>query len=114
MPYRMTGILTSVTVMFFAYLGFDEVTTMAEETKSCEGHSYWTDKTTDPDATYYVVFTKVGIDWVKYTIALGAFGDMVIIIMVGVVGQDRYLTHIARKHMFPPSYCYCSVIRDEQ
>jgi len=59
-------------------------------------------KTIDPDAAYSVVFSKVGMDWAKYIVALGALEGMTTVLMVGVVGQARYLTHIARTHMFPP------------
>jgi APA family basic amino acid/polyamine antiporter len=126
MPYGVRGIFTSAAVLFFAYVGFDAVATMAEETKNpakdipiglvgsmviiiivyclmaltlCLMQSY---KTIDPDAAYSVVFEKVGMDWAKYIVALGALEGMTTVLMVGVVGQARYLTHIARTHMFPP------------
>lgn len=126
MPFGVRGIFTSAAVLFFAYLGFDAVATMAEETKNpakdipiglvgsmviiitvyclmaltlCLMQSY---KTIDPNAAYSVVFEKVGMDWAKYIVAFGALEGMTTVLMVGVVGQARYLTHIARTHMFPP------------
>jgi len=126
MPYGVRGVFTSAAVIYFAYLGFDGVATMAEETKNpakdipiglvgsmvviitvyclmaltlCLMQSY---KTIDPDAAYSVVFEKVGMGWAKYIVALGALEGMTTVLMVGVVGQARYLTHIARTHMFPP------------
>jgi len=44
----------------------------------------------------------VGMNWAKYIVALGALEGMTTVLMVSVVGQARYLTHIARTHMFPP------------
>eukprot|EP00253_Pinus_taeda_P031258 PITA_31258 len=126
MPYGVRGVFTSAAVLFFAYVGFDAVATMAEETKNpakdipiglvgsmmviitvyclmaltlCLMQNY---KTIDPDAAYSVVFSKVGMDWAKYIVALGALEGMTTVLMVSVVGQARYLTHIARTHMFPP------------
>lgn len=126
MPFGVRGVFTSAAVLFFAYVGFDAVATMAEETKNpakdipiglvgsmvvtitvyclmaltlCLMQSY---KTIDRDAAYSVVFEKVGMDWAKYIVALGALEGMTTVLMVSVVGQARYLTHIARTHMFPP------------
>lgn len=126
MPYGVRGVFTSAAVLFFAYVGFDAVATMAEETKNpakdipiglvgsmvviitvyclmaltlCLMQNY---KTIDPDAAYSVVFENVGMNWAKYIVALGALEGMTTVLMVSVVGQARYLTHIARTHMFPP------------
>lgn len=111
-------------VLFFAYVGFDAVSTMAEETKNpardipiglvgsmvittlaaycllamtlCLMQQY---ANVDKDAPYSVAFQAVGMGWAKYIVALGALKGMTSVLLVGAVGQARYLTHIARTHM---------------
>eukprot|EP01018_Ginkgo_biloba_P031284 Gb_27326 [translate_table: standard] len=125
-PYGARGIFRAAAVLFFAYVGFDAVSTMAEETKNpakdipiglvgsmlviitayclmaltlCLMQNY---KQIDADAPFSVAFEKVGMKWAKYIVAFGALKGMTTVLMVSVVGQARYLTHIARTHMFPP------------
>ncbi|KAJ0946552.1 putative amino acid/polyamine transporter I, cationic amino acid transporter [Helianthus annuus] len=59
--YKARGVFKASAVLFFAYVGFDAVSTMA-----------------------------------------GALKGMTSVLLVGAVGQARYLTHIARTHMMPP------------
>jgi len=130
-PYGTRGIFTSSAVLFFAYIGFDAVSTMAEETKNpgkdipiglvgamtiitvlycllsltlCLMQPY---AEIDADAPFSVAFEKVGMDWAKYIVAFGALKGMTTVLLVSAVGQARYLTHIARTHMVPP--CLASV-----
>jgi len=84
MPFGVRGIFTSAAIFFFAYVGFDAVASMVEETKNlakdisirlvgsmvviimvyclmaltlCLMQSY---KTIDPNVAYSVVLKKVG------------------------------------------------------
>lgn len=125
-PFGVRGIFKASAVLFFAYVGFDAVATMAEETKNpardipiglvgsmvfttvvycllaitlCLMQSY---KDIDPDAPYSVAFEAVGWGWAKYIVAAGALKGMTSVLLVSAVGQARYLTHIARTHMMPP------------
>ncbi|OVA08615.1 Amino acid/polyamine transporter I [Macleaya cordata] len=125
-PYGARGVFKASAVLFFAYIGFDAVSTMAEETKNpgrdipiglvgsmvittiaycllavtlCLMQPY---KQIDPDAPFSVAFQAVGMDWAKYIVAAGALKGMTTVLLVGAVGQARYLTHIARTHMVPP------------
>ncbi|GLJ53240.1 hypothetical protein SUGI_1134710 [Cryptomeria japonica] len=125
-PFGAKGIFRASSVVFFAYLGFDAVATMAEETKNpakdiplglvgstiiilvayclmavtlCLMQSY---VDIDKDAGYSVAFQKVGMNWAKYIVDLGALIGMTTALLGGAVGQARYLTHIARTHMLPP------------
>ncbi|KAK4275800.1 hypothetical protein QN277_018822 [Acacia crassicarpa] len=125
-PYGPRGIFVSSAVLFFAYVGFDAVSTMAEETKNpardipiglvgsmtittvfycvlaltlCLMQPY---KEIDINAPFSVAFTAVGADWAKYIVAFGALKGMTTVMLGTVVGQARYLTHIARTHMLPP------------
>ncbi|XP_073354703.1 cationic amino acid transporter 1-like [Aegilops tauschii subsp. strangulata] len=125
-PYGARGIFAASAVLFFAYIGFDAVSTMAEETKNpakdipvglvgamalttvvycvlavtlCLMQPY---RDIDPDAPFSVAFSAVGMDWAKYIVAFGALKGMTTVLLVSAVGQARYLTHIARTHMAPP------------
>ncbi|XP_020096672.1 cationic amino acid transporter 1 [Ananas comosus] len=125
-PYGPRGIFASAAVLFFAYVGFDAVSTMAEETKNpakdipvglvgamtittaaycilaltlCMMQPYGQ---IDKDAPFSVAFQKVGMNWAKYIVAFGALKGMTTVLLVSAVGQARYLTHIARTHMMPP------------
>ncbi|XP_059437211.1 cationic amino acid transporter 1-like [Corylus avellana] len=125
-PFEARGIFKASAVLFFAYVGFDAVSTMAEETKNpardipiglvgsmvittlaycllavtlCLMQSY---ETLDVDAPFSVAFEVVGWSWAKYIVAAGALKGMTTVLLVGAVGQARYLTHIARTHMLPP------------
>ncbi|XP_059438114.1 cationic amino acid transporter 1-like [Corylus avellana] len=125
-PFGARGIFKASAVLFFAYVGFDAVSTMAEETKNpgrdipiglvgsmvittlaycilavtlCLMQSY---KAVDEDAPFSVAFEAVGWGWAKYIVAAGALKGMTTVLLVGAVGQARYLTHIARTHMLPP------------
>ncbi|EXB51966.1 Cationic amino acid transporter 1 [Morus notabilis] len=125
-PYGARGIFKASAVLFFAYVGFDAVSTMAEETKNpgrdipiglvgsmlvttflycllaitlCLMQNY---KNIDKDAPFSVAFEAVGMGWAKYVVAAGALKGMTSVLLVGAVGQARYLTHIARTHMMPP------------
>ncbi|KAL7211304.1 hypothetical protein ACSBR2_014224 [Camellia fascicularis] len=125
-PFGPRGVFQASAVLFFAYVGFDAVSTMAEETKNpardipiglvgsmvitttvycllavtlCLMQPY---ASIDPDAPFSVAFQAVGWDWAKYIVAAGALKGMTSVLLVGAVGQARYLTHIARTHMMPP------------
>ncbi|PKA61988.1 Cationic amino acid transporter 1 [Apostasia shenzhenica] len=125
-PFGARGIFSASAVLFFAYVGFDAVSTMAEETKNpakdipiglvgamsittfcycvlaltlCLMQPY---ASIDPDAPFSVAFSAVGMDWAKYIVAFGALKGMTTVLLVSAVGQARYLTHIARTHMVPP------------
>uniref|UniRef100_A0A5B7A4M9 Putative cationic amino acid transporter 1 n=1 Tax=Davidia involucrata TaxID=16924 RepID=A0A5B7A4M9_DAVIN len=125
-PYGVRGVFKASAVLFFAYVGFDAVSTMAEETKNpgrdipiglvgsmvlttliycvlavtlCLMQSY---KTIDIEAPFSVAFEAAGWGWAKYIVAAGALKGMTSVLLVSAVGQARYLTHIARTHMMPP------------
>ncbi|ESQ55272.1 hypothetical protein EUTSA_v10024732mg [Eutrema salsugineum] len=125
-PFGARGVFKSAAVLFFAYIGFDAVSTMAEETKNpgknipiglvgsmvvttvcyclmavalCLMQPYGQ---IDPDAPFSVAFSAVGWNWAKYLVAFGALKGMTTVLLVGAIGQARYMTHIARAHMMPP------------
>lgn len=125
-PFGPRGVFKASAVLFFAYVGFDAVSTLAEETKNpgrdipiglvgsmtittviycllaitlCLMTPY---QSIDVDAPFSRAFQMVGWNWAKYVVAAGALKGMTSVLLVGAVGQARYLTHIARTHMMPP------------
>ncbi|KAK7308734.1 hypothetical protein VNO77_42360 [Canavalia gladiata] len=125
-PFGARGIFDAAAVLFFAYVGFDAVSTLAEETKNpgkdipigligsmtlttllycalsvtlCLMQKY---TMVDENAAFSVAFEAVGMSWAKYIVAFGALKGMTSVLLVGAVGQARYLTHIARTHLLPP------------
>ncbi|CAH9111830.1 unnamed protein product [Cuscuta europaea] len=129
-PYGPHGVFKAASVLFFAYLGFDAVSTMAEETKNpgrdipiglvgsmaitttiycvlaitlCLMQPY---TSIDPNAPFSLAFKAVGWPWAQYIVAFGALKGMTSVLMVGAVGKARYLTHISRTHMVPPWFSY--------
>jgi amino acid transporter len=126
LPYGAKGVFQAAAIIYFAYGGFDNIATMAEETKnpsrdiplgllgsmsmitviyclmalSLAMMQKYTD--IDRQAAYSVAFQSVGMKWAKYLVALGALKGMTTVLLVGALGQARYTTHIARAHMIPP------------
>ncbi|KAK1277775.1 Cationic amino acid transporter 1 [Acorus gramineus] len=125
-PFGARGVFKASAVLFFAYIGFDAVSTMAEETRDpardipvglvgsmsavtviycalaltiCLMQRY---SDIDADAPFSVAFQAVGMGWAKYVVALGALKGMTTVLLTSAVGQARYLTHIARTHMVTP------------
>lgn len=125
-PFGAAGVFRAAAIVYFAYGGFDNIATMAEETKNpsrdipigllgsmsiitviyCLMALSLTmmQKYTDIDqyAPYPIAFQSVGLKWAKYVVALGALKGMTTVLLVGALGQARYTTHIARAHMIPP------------
>ncbi|XP_068658545.1 cationic amino acid transporter 5-like [Aristolochia californica] len=127
-PHGAEGVFRAAAVVYFAYGGFDNVATMAEETRNpsrdiplgligsmsiitviyCLMALSLTMMQTytkiDVNAAYSIAFQSVGMKWAKYLVALGALKGMTTVLLVGALGQARYITHIARAHMIPPLF----------
>ncbi|KAF9588970.1 hypothetical protein IFM89_017649 [Coptis chinensis] len=125
-PFGVRGVFTASAVLFFAYIGFDGVATLAEETKNpvrdipigllgsmsitivmycllamtlCLMQPY---TSIDENAPYSVAFQAVGMNWAKYLVSFGAAKAMFTVLLGNLIGQSRYFTHIGRTHMAPP------------
>ncbi|KAK9059713.1 hypothetical protein SSX86_020417 [Deinandra increscens subsp. villosa] len=125
-PFGIRGVLKASSVLFFAYVGFDGVATLGEETKNpardipvglvgsmmvvitiysllatvlCLVQPY---NQIDRDAPFTIAFQAAGMNWAKYIIALGALQGMTTVLLANIIGQARYFTHIARTHLAPP------------
>ncbi|KAL8463700.1 hypothetical protein ACS0TY_034374 [Phlomoides rotata] len=99
-PYGARGVFQASAIVYFAYLGFDSIATMAEETKNSSREIplgllgsmsmitviyclmalclstmvKYTD--IDPNAAYSVAFQSMGMKWAKYLVAVGALKGM--------------------------------------
>ncbi|XP_048562451.1 cationic amino acid transporter 5-like [Triticum urartu] len=128
MPHGVPGVFQAAAIVYFAYGGFDNIATMAEEVKNPSRDiplgllgsmsvitviycvmalvlSMMQPYTAiDRSAAYSVAFSSVGMHWAQYVVALGALKGMTTVMLVGALGQARYTTHIARSHIIPPVF----------
>ena len=127
-PYGVKGVFNAAAVVYWSYTGFDMVATMAEETKNpardipiglvgsmtmisviyclmAMALVMMVNYTQiDVDAAYSVAFVQIGMTWAKYLVSICALKGMTTSLLVGSMGQARYMTQIARSHMIPPFF----------
>lgn len=130
--YGLYGVLAGASIVFFAFIGFDIVATMAEETKKPQrdvprgilaslaivtvlyvavsvvlsGMVSYTQLKTVPGhkpANLATAFAANGIDWASKIIAVGALAGLTTVVMVLVLGQCRVLFAMARDGLLPRS-----------
>lgn len=125
MPNGWNGVFTGAALIFFAYIGFDAVSTAAEEARNPQrdmpramlgsllvtsliyivvtlvltGLVPWTDHgTANPLAS---AFTNRGHGWVAGVISLGAVISMASVLLVFQLGQPRIFFAMARDGLLP-------------
>ncbi len=128
--YGWYGVLAGASIVFFAFIGFDIVATMAEETKNPQrnvprgilaslaivtvlyvavsvvlsGMVSYTQLKTDPgrgSANLATAFTANGVTWASKIIAVGALAGLTTVVMVLMLGQCRVLFAMARDGLLP-------------
>jgi APA family basic amino acid/polyamine antiporter len=128
--YGWYGVLAGASIVFFAFIGFDIVATMAEETKRPQrdvprgilaslaivtvlyiavsvvlsGMVSYTQLKTVPGgkpANLATAFTVNGIHWASKIIAIGALAGLTTVVMVLVLGGCRVLFAMARDGLLP-------------
>ena len=124
-PNGFAGISSAAAIIFFAYIGFDAVSTAAEETKDPQrnmpigmigsliictliymavaivltGLTPWTQLgTAEPLAT---AFSSLGMHWVSGIISLGAVFATTSVLIVFQMGQPRIFFSMARDGLLP-------------
>ncbi|KAL1197084.1 Cationic amino acid transporter 3 [Cardamine amara subsp. amara] len=124
-PYGVNGMLTGSATVFFAYIGFDSVASMAEEVKSPQrdlplgiGLSlllccllymmvsivivglvpYYA---MDPDTPISSAFASHGLQWAAYLITLGAVMALCSALIGSILPQPRILMAMARDGLLP-------------
>jgi APA family basic amino acid/polyamine antiporter len=128
--YGWYGVLAGASIVFFAFIGFDIVATMAEETKEPQrnvpkgilaslaivtvlyvavsvvlsGMVSYTQLKTVPggkSANLATAFTANGLQWAGKIIAVGALAGLTTVVMVLLLGQCRVLFAMARDGLLP-------------
>jgi APA family basic amino acid/polyamine antiporter len=128
--YGWYGVLAGASIVFFAFIGFDIVATMAEETREPQrdvprgilvslgivtllyvavavvlsGMVSYTQLKTQPGgkaANLATAFTANGIHWASKIIAIGALAGLTTVVMVLMLGQCRVLFAMARDGLLP-------------
>ncbi|HEX4950608.1 MAG TPA: amino acid permease [Blastocatellia bacterium] len=127
-PNGIAGVLKGVSAVFFAYIGFDAISTTAEECKNPQRDlprgmmyslvictvlyvlialvltgmvSYKDLAVGDPLA---FVFEKVGARWISYIIAISAVIAMATVLLVFQLGQPRIWMTMSRDGLLPPIF----------
>ncbi|WP_110238583.1 amino acid permease [Nocardioides gilvus] len=125
--YGWAGVMAGAAVVFFAFLGFDVVATVAEETKNPQrdvprgilaslaivtvlyvavslvvtGMQNYTDIDPEDSAPLATAFQSVGQDWVGTVIAVGATIGLTVVTMTLIMGQTRVAFAMARDGLLP-------------
>ncbi len=128
--YGLYGVLAGASIVFFAFIGFDIVATMAEETKNPQrdvpkgilaslgivtllyvavavvlsGMVSYTRLKTVPGqghANLATAFKDNGIHWASQIISVGALAGLTTVVMVLMLGQCRVLFAMARDGLLP-------------
>jgi len=125
MPNGFAGVWTGASLIFFAFIGFDAISTAAEECKNpgrdlpigiigsliictviyiatamvLTGVEHWSNLgVADPLAS---VFAKLGLNWAAGIVALGAVLSMTAVLLVFQLGQPRIFFAMSRDGLLP-------------
>lgn len=122
------GMLAGAAVVFFAYIGFDSVSTQAEEAKNPKRDlpigiiASLVICTTlyigvaavitgmvrydriDVDAPIPSAFAAVGMSWARFIVSLGALAGITSVLLVLMLSQPRVMMAMARDGLLPRSF----------
>ena len=128
MPNQFSGVMAGVSGVFFAYIGFDAVSTLAEESKNPQRDlprgmiysliictvifiilalvltgmvSYTALNVSDPLAE---VFALKGIKWMLFIVSIAAVVAMTSVILVFQMGQPRIWMAMSRDGLLPQKF----------
>jgi APA family basic amino acid/polyamine antiporter len=122
------GMLAGAAVIFFAYIGFDSVSTHAEEARRPQrdvpigiiaslvictvlyiavaavltGMVPYNE--IDLDAPVSDAFARVGLPWAQFIISLGALAGITSVLLVLMLSQPRVMLAMARDRLLPASF----------
>ncbi len=120
------GMLAGAAIIFFAYIGFDSVSTHAEEARNPQRDvpigivasllvctvlyiavsavltGMVPHDRIDIDAPVSDAFRQVGLPWAQFLISLGALCGITSVLLVLMLSQPRVLLAMARDGMLPP------------
>ncbi len=124
-PHGLAGIVSGASIVFFTYIGFDAVSTAAEECKHPQrdlpfgiiatliictllycsvsivltGIANW--KTLDPDSAVAVALKNIGFNRLRLIVSAGALTGMISSLLVGQYGQARIWFAMSRDKLLP-------------
>src|SRR5206468_2717962 len=125
---RPVGMLAGAAIIFFAYIGFDSVSTHAEEARNPQRDVPIGIITSlilctvlyiavaavltgmvpynkiNIDAPVSDAFKQVGLPWAQFLISLGALTGITSVLLVLMLSQPRVLLAMARDGLIPPSF----------
>ncbi len=125
LPFGYIGIFKGAAIIFFAYIGFDAITTAAEEVKNPQrtfpiviigslliASVLYVIVTTvlNGMVPYYMLggaapvafaLNAVGVHWADIVISVGALAGLTSVILVGFFGQSRVFYAMARDGLLP-------------
>ncbi len=117
MPNGFSGVLTGAAIVFFTYIGFDSISTAAEECKNpkrdlpfgifmtlgiCAGVINWKDL--DTAAPVAKALTSIGKDNLQVVVSTGAVIGMLSSLLVFQYGQARIWFAMARDRFLPDRF----------
>lgn len=122
------GVLAGSSIVFFAYIGFDAVTTNAEECRNPQRDlpigiiasltissllyvavslvlvGMVPYNQIDRDAPLSSAFGAVGLPWAQFIVACGALAGLTSVLLVMLMGQPRILMAMARDGLLPKQF----------
>lgn len=122
------GMLAGAAIIFFAYIGFDSVSTHAEEARNPQRDvpigiivslvlctllyiavaavltGMVPYQQIDIDAPVSDAFRQVGLPWAQFLVSLGAMAGITSVLLVLMLSQPRVLLAMARDGMIPESF----------
>lgn len=125
LPFGWMGIVKGAGVIFFAYIGFDAVTTMSEEVKQPQRDlpigilssllictvlyiavaavltGILPYKQLDDAAAVTVALLNTGVHWGAYLVTLGALAGLGSVVLVMMMGQPRVFMAMSRDGLLP-------------
>ena len=131
MPYGWSGVMAAAAVVFFAYIGFDAVSTTAEEARNprrdlpigiiasliictllylavaavLSGIVPVTTLKSDPqflNAPVAFALSQIGQDWAAYLVSAGAVAGITSVLLVMLMSQPRIFFAMSRDGLLPP------------
>lgn len=129
LPYGWGGVFKGAAIIFFAYIGFDAITTAAEEVKNPQRTfpiaiigsliissilyiivtiilngmvPYYLFKETAAPVSF--ALQRIGINWANIIISVGALAGITSVLLVGFFGQTRVFFAISRDGLLPPFF----------
>lgn len=129
LPFGWAGVFKGAAIIFFAYIGFDAITTAAEEVKNPRRTFpiaiigsliistvlyisvtlilngmvpyYLFSETAAPVA---FALQRVGVEWADIVISVGALAGITSVLLVGYFGQTRVFFAMSRDGLLPPFF----------